>query len=207
MCGRDLFVRARQGLSPTAVAQEMYPTVKRALDAQSATLSEASDFDASTSRRRFRISIPHQMRPFCAFGLRAAVATASPGITLTFDTRSMPVDLEEKLREGAVDIALDWFTAKLDPFVNQKVFGQLILLVRCDHPTVGELRTAEFVASHRRREVERFPTQFLRARVPRRGANIPIEHGDADAETSRDPGRSASGRTNAGPCLHGLALV
>jgi len=47
-CGDDLFIRARQGLSPTPVAQEMYPAIKPALDALRATLAEASGFDPGT---------------------------------------------------------------------------------------------------------------------------------------------------------------
>ena len=54
-CKDDLFVRARQGLSPTSTAQEMYPAIKQALDALRATLAEASGFDPATSQRRFRI--------------------------------------------------------------------------------------------------------------------------------------------------------
>ncbi len=164
VCGDDLFVRARQGLSPTPVAQEMYPTIKQALDALRTTLAEASGFDAGTSQRRFRISIPHPMGPFYALHLRAAVRTAAPGITLAFNTASMPVDLEENLRDGAVDIALDWLAAELDPFVNQKVFDdRLILLGRSGHPviktsvTLDDLRKVEFVAPHRRRDVEHLP--------------------------------------------------
>ena len=68
-CKDDLFVRAHQGLSPTAVAQEMYPAIKQALDALRATLAEASGFDPGTSQRRFRISIPHPMGPFYALDL------------------------------------------------------------------------------------------------------------------------------------------
>src|SRR5215472_15763302 len=78
-CKDDLFARASQGLSPTPVAQEMYPAVKQALDILRATLSEASGFDPNTSQRRFRVSIPHPMGPFHALVLRAAVATAAPG--------------------------------------------------------------------------------------------------------------------------------
>ena len=58
VCRDDLFVRGRQGLSPTPVATEMYPAIKQALDALRATLAEASGFDPGTSQRRFRISIP-----------------------------------------------------------------------------------------------------------------------------------------------------
>jgi LysR family transcriptional activator for leuABCD operon len=48
VCKDDLFVRANQVLSPTAVAREMYPAIKQALDALRATLAEASGFDPST---------------------------------------------------------------------------------------------------------------------------------------------------------------
>ena len=163
-CRDDLFVRNRQGLSPTPVAKEMYPAIKQALDALRATLAEASGFDPGTSQRRFRISVPHPMGPLYALALRAAVATAAPGIVLTFDTVSRPVDLEDNLRDGIVDIAIDWLPVTLDPFVNRKLFDdQLVLLARRDHPsahlgiTIEDLQKAEFVTLHRRREIGHAP--------------------------------------------------
>jgi DNA-binding transcriptional LysR family regulator len=64
-----------------------------------------------------------------------------------------------------VDIALDWLSAELDPFVNQKVFDdRLKLVARGGHPsikagaTLDDLRKAEFVAPHRRREIEHLPS-------------------------------------------------
>ena len=137
-CKDDLFVRTRQGLSPTPVAKEMYPAIKQALDALRATLAEASGFDPAQSQRRFRISIPHPMGPFYALDLRAAAAAVAPGIVLTFDTVSRPVDLEDNLRDGIVDIAIDWLPVELDPFVNRKLFDdQVVLLARSDHPSVN----------------------------------------------------------------------
>lgn len=160
-CKDDLFVRANHGLSPTPIAQEMYPSIKQALDALRATLAEASGFDPSTSQRRFRISIPHPMGPFYSLILRAAVAAAAPSVVVTFDTVSRPVDLEESLRDGVVDVALDWLPVQLDPFVNRKLFDdRLVLLARRGHPSVGadltmeELLKAEFVALHHRREIK-----------------------------------------------------
>ena len=136
-CKDDLFVRTPQGLSPTAVAREMYPAIKQALDALRATLAEASGFDPGTSQRRFRISIPHPMGPFYALALRTAAAAVAPGIVLSFDTVSLPVNLEDGLREGVVDIAIDWLPVGLDPFVNKKLFDdQLVLVARSDHPSV-----------------------------------------------------------------------
>ena len=137
-CKDDLFVRTRQGLSPTPVAKEMYPAIKQALEALRATLAEASGFDPARSQRRFRISIPHPMGPFYALDLRAAAAAVAPGIVLTFDTVSRPVDLEDNLRDGIVDIAIDWLPVALDPFVNRKLFDdQVVLLARSDHPSAS----------------------------------------------------------------------
>jgi LysR family transcriptional activator for leuABCD operon len=163
-CKDDLFVRASRGLSPTSVAQEMYPAIKQALEALRASLAEASGFDPARSERRFRLSITHPMGPFHALTLRAAVAAASPGIGLTFDTASRPVDLDNQLRDGVVDLAIDWLPAELDPFVNGKLFDdRLILLARGDHPsvsanpTIEDLRKAQLVAPNRRREIEHLP--------------------------------------------------
>ncbi len=158
-CRDDLFVRTRQGLSPTPVAKEMYPAIKQALDALRATLAEASGFDPANSQRQFRISIPHPMGPLYALALRAAAAAVAPGIVLTFDTVSRPVDLDGSLRDGIVDLAIDWLPVELDPFVNRKLFDdQIVLLARSGHPlvkagiTIEDLQKAEFVTLHRRRE-------------------------------------------------------
>jgi DNA-binding transcriptional LysR family regulator len=163
-CNDELFVRAPQGLSPTPVAQTMYPTIKQALESLRATLAEASGFDPATSQRRFCLSIPHPMGPFYALALRAAASSAAPGIVLTFNTVSQPVDLEDHLRDGAADIAIDWLPIGLDPFVNTKLFDdRLVLLARKDHPSINEsvtledLLKAEFVGPHRRRNTEHLP--------------------------------------------------
>src|SRR5215472_15544685 len=94
-CNDELFVRAPQGLSPTPVAQTMYPPIRQALEALRASLAEASGFDPAQSQRHFRISIPHPMGPFYALALRAAVAATAPGVVLTFDTVSLPVALPQ----------------------------------------------------------------------------------------------------------------
>jgi DNA-binding transcriptional LysR family regulator len=138
----------------------MYPAIKQALEALRISLAEASGFDPDRSQRRFRISIPHPMGPFYALALRTAAAAVAPSIVLTFDTVSRPVGLEDNIRDGTVDMAIDWLPVTLDPFVNRKLFDdQVVLLARSDHPsahlglTIEDLRKAEFVTLHRRREI------------------------------------------------------
>ena len=126
-CNDELFVRTPQGFAPTPVAQAMYPVIKQALEALRASLAEASGFDPARSKRRFRICIPHPMGPFYALDLRATVAVTAPDVVLTFDTVSRPVDLEDNLRDGVVDLAIDWLPVGLDPFVNRKLFDDQLV--------------------------------------------------------------------------------
>jgi DNA-binding transcriptional LysR family regulator len=163
-CKDDLFVRVHQGLSPTPVARELYPVISKALTDLRRSLAEATGFDPATSERRFRISIPHPMGPLYALSLRAVVAGVAPGVGLTFETISRPVDLEDNLRAGIVDLAIDWLPVSLDPFVNQRLFDdRLVLLARGDHPfvnttcTIEDLRKAEFVNLHHRRATGYMP--------------------------------------------------
>jgi DNA-binding transcriptional LysR family regulator len=94
------------------------------------------------------------------------------GVMVMFDTISRPLDPEENLRDGVVDVAIDWLPVQLDPFVNKKLFDdRLVLLARREHPSVGvgltteELLKAEFVNIHHRREIEHAPialSEFLK---------------------------------------------
>jgi len=158
-CGDALFVRAGQGLAPTPIALALYPGIKQALEVLRASLTEAAGFDPSRSSRPFRLSIPHPLGPFYALDLLAAATVIAPDIELIFDTTSRPRDLEDGLRDGRVDIAIDWLPAGTDPFVNQKLFeDRLVLLARAGHPsvtagaTIEDLREQKFVALHPRRQ-------------------------------------------------------
>jgi LysR family transcriptional activator for leuABCD operon len=142
----------------------MYPVIKQALEALRTSLAEATGFDPAESRRHLRLSIPHPMAPFYALDLRKAVAAVAPGIVLTFDTVSRPLDLEENLRDGIVDVAIDWLPIELDPFVNSKLFDdRMVLVARKNHPrvcprvTIEGLRKEEFICLHHRRGSDNMP--------------------------------------------------
>ena len=146
----------------------MYPVIRQALEALRTSLAEATGFDPARSRHHFRLCIPHPMGPFYALDLRKAVAAVAPSIVLSFDTVSRPLDLEENLRDGIVDVAIDWLPLELDPFVNTKLFDErMVLVARRHHPrvstrvTIEGLRKEEFIGLHRRRDIGHMP-QALR---------------------------------------------
>jgi DNA-binding transcriptional LysR family regulator len=176
VCKDDLFIRAPQGLSPTPVAKEIYPAIKQALDGLRTSLAEASGFIPAQSQRHFRISIPHPLGPFYALDLKAAGAAVAPGVLLTFDTVSRPINLEDNIRDGIVDLVIDWLPIELDPFINQKLFDdRLVLLARRDHPsvkgrvTLADLQKEKLIGGHRRRDIERLPQairEFYKLELP-----------------------------------------
>jgi DNA-binding transcriptional LysR family regulator len=142
----------------------MYPAIKQALEGLRASLAEVGGFDPTRSQRSFRIVIPHPLGPFYALDLKAAAAVVAPGIELAFETVSRPIGLEDRLRDGNADLAVDWLPAELDSFINKNLFDdQLILIARRDHPsvcrgvTIEDLRKEKFVTLHARRDVQRRP--------------------------------------------------
>jgi DNA-binding transcriptional LysR family regulator len=96
--------------------------------------------------------------------IRTAVADVAPDVILSFETISRPVDLEENLCAGGVDMAIDWLPVSSSPFVNQRLFDdRLVFLARNDHPfvhticTIEDLQTAKFVNLYHRRATDDLP--------------------------------------------------
>jgi DNA-binding transcriptional LysR family regulator len=152
VCADDLFVRVGQGITPTPVAQRIYPEIKRSLEGLRHSLAEAQGFDPAVSTRHFRIAIPHPNGPVWGLALRAAAATVAPGVRLTFDTRTIPTDLFALMRSGELDLAVDWVPAEGERFVCRRLFDDAIVFIaRAGHtratPQMGSeaLRAESFV--------------------------------------------------------------
>ncbi len=156
-CGDDLFVRVGQGIAPTAVARRIYPTIRKSLDGLRQSIAEARGFDPATSTRRFHVGIPHPMGPLWAMALREAALTAAPGVGLSFDTRTLPTEQAEALRQGGLDLSVDWLPAEGERFVNRKLFDDAIVFIaRQHHPRArpemdaAAFRRERFVRVHPR---------------------------------------------------------
>ncbi len=75
-----------------------------------------------------------------------------------------PIGLEDDLRDGVTDLAIDWLPVERDPFVSEILFDDHVaLLARRDHPvvkagvTIKDLEKAWFVTLHARREFAQAP--------------------------------------------------
>ncbi|MBS0640507.1 MAG: LysR substrate-binding domain-containing protein [Acetobacteraceae bacterium] len=153
----DLFTRSGHGVAPTPTARQIYPQIKKALDELRRAIAEARGFDPGASTRQFTVAIPHPMGPVWALAIRAAVQVLAPQVRLTFDTRTLPIDIGNRMRDGDVDVCVDWFPVEGDRFVLRKLFDdRLVFIARGGHPRVtpdidlDALRQEQFAGIHPR---------------------------------------------------------
>jgi DNA-binding transcriptional LysR family regulator len=156
-CRDDLFVRVGQGITPTPVAQRIYPAIRASLDGLRRSIQEARGFDPATSTRRFHIGIPHPMGPIWAIALRQSIAAIAPGVRLQFDTRTIPVEAADRMRAGELDMVVDWLLPADDRFVTKTLFNDgVVFIARGGHPRAKRrmdrkaLRRESFVRVHER---------------------------------------------------------
>ena len=134
-CRDELFLRAPGGMVPTPLANRIYPEVHKALDSLRHSVDEARGFDPATSTRRFRLAIPHPMGPVYALRIRDAARAEAPNVSLRFDTRTLADEAPALMREGALDLAVDWIPSEDDRFVNRRLFEDgLVITARRGHP-------------------------------------------------------------------------
>jgi DNA-binding transcriptional LysR family regulator len=149
----ELFVRSGRGVVPTPTADAIYARLRGALGIVRESVSATRGFDPKTSTRSFFISVSHPLGPMIGVRVREQLAIAAPGVTVSFSTRSRPVELDQALREGRVDAAVDWLMPGRGQFREATLFeDMMVAVVRMGHPaiqkvrTVKELNTLEFVS-------------------------------------------------------------
>jgi len=156
-CRDELFLRNATGMTPTPLANRIFPEIHAALESLRHSVEEARGFDPATSTRRFEIAIPHPLGSEYALRIRDAAGQVAPQVSLRFDTRTLADDGPQLMREGLLDLAIDWIAAEDDRFVNRRLFDDgLVIAARHGHPRASpqmgwsDLATEEFVRCHRR---------------------------------------------------------
>ncbi len=164
----ELFIRRSRGVQPTPAADRIYARVRGGLAAVRAAVVESRGFDPGTSERRFFVSIPHPLGPMMAVRLRERLARAAPHVEIAFSTRSRPIDQERGLRDGRIDVAIDWLVPAGGTLRESVVFDDgLLIMARRGHPVLRlrkpeeVARAAEFVTLRPRIEGEH-PVPALR---------------------------------------------
>jgi DNA-binding transcriptional LysR family regulator len=149
----ELFVRHSRGVVPTPAADTIYSRLRDALGSVRAAVTDARGFDARTSTREFRLAIAHPLGPMIVLRLTERLSRAAPNMGIVASTRSRPVDLDRSLREGRVDLAIDWLAPQGGVFRSAVLFEDaLVAVAREGHPalqrpaTMKTLREGRFVS-------------------------------------------------------------
>ncbi|HET6263478.1 MAG TPA: LysR substrate-binding domain-containing protein [Usitatibacter sp.] len=165
----ELFIRHSRGMTPTPAADAIYSRLGEALGLVRAAVTESRGFDAETSERRFAIAIPHPLGPTLALKVMERIASRAPKITLSFNTRSRPVELERGLREGRFDLLVDWLPALGEALAAEPLFeDELVAVARRGHPAIRRARSRKallewkFVTLRPRMDVHEHPLEGVR---------------------------------------------
>lgn len=132
--GDPLFVRTKEGMLPTAYAEQLAGPVSNALSTLTASLQSPGSFDAQTSRRRFRLFLSDVGQMVFLPQLLVHLKTHAPHVTL--QVSQVPVDEPSlALERGEVDLAIGHFVTLVAGFRQRTLFQERYLCaVRSGHP-------------------------------------------------------------------------
>ena len=138
-----LFERSAQGMVPTPRARKLAEPIRQALNTLERGLRDDDGFDFAQSGREFVIAVEDYGESVILPGFIRWLADTAPGIRIRIRSE-VPAQLKAELREGTVDLALDYFALPDSAYRSQCVLTEsLMTLARRDHPLLGERLTLE----------------------------------------------------------------
>ena len=136
MLSDPLFVRTSEGMQPTPRTEDLMPAVRQVLAGMSQLISSASQFDAATSERTFRIFMTDASHITLMPRLFAHVHALAPGIRL--EAATIGPQMASELQSGEADLALGLIPGLEAGFYQQALFDQdWICLANPRHPRLG----------------------------------------------------------------------
>ncbi len=144
-----LFTRSGGQMLPTARARALAEPIRQALDAIERGLRAPDAFAFETSEREFVIAVEDYGETVILPRFVDWVSAVAPNVRIKI--RPEPAArLVGEMREGAVDLALDYFVLRDARFASQRVLDEALLtLSRRDHPAIGERLSLETYLSLR----------------------------------------------------------
>jgi DNA-binding transcriptional LysR family regulator len=138
-----LFERSAQGMLPTPRARQLAEPIHQALTTLERGLRDDDRFDFARSDREFVIAVEDYGECVILPGFIRWLADTAPGIRIRIRTETS-AQLKAELREGTVDLALDYFALPDAAYRSSCVLTESLLsLSRRDHPLLGERLTLD----------------------------------------------------------------
>lgn len=147
--GDPLFIRTTHTMVPTARANALVEPIQQALSLIEGSLRSGDAFDASRSERRFVIAVEDYGETVILSRFLDWLAQAAPGICIKI--RPEPgTQLASEMKDGQVDLALDYFIQRDPSFHNECIMTDgLLSLSRVDHRQLnGHLTLEQYLKVH-----------------------------------------------------------
>ncbi|VWX57762.1 LysR family transcriptional regulator [Burkholderiales bacterium 8X] len=145
----ELFERSSQGMLPTVRAKTLAEPIRQALDVLERGFRADDQFDFANSDREFVIAVEDYGETIILPRFVDWLAKVAPRIRIRIRPESAAL-LKGEMRDGSVDLALDYFTLRENGFSNTCVLTETLLsLSRRDHPVVAERLSLETYLSLR----------------------------------------------------------
>ena len=139
-----ILVRGKQGMVPTEYGETLLAPAQRALREVEFVATPHGDFDATSSRRTFRVAAPDYLNDFFMPTLVAAFREAAPHARLEIESLNPVRNHERALDEGEIDLMVANWTKPEPRFERQDLFTDVfVCLMRASHPLAREPLTAE----------------------------------------------------------------
>jgi len=132
-----LFVRGTRGVTPTPLAHRLADPVRRALELIREGLEGVRQFDPRTSQRSFTLASAFGVEVLVGADVLNWVRRVAPGVTVRGIAAPERQRLWPNLRDGIVDLAVDYILPRDDRLATERVMkGEAVAIVRKNHPRI-----------------------------------------------------------------------
>ena len=138
-----LFERSAGGMLPTARARTLADPIRQALTTLERGLRGDDRFDFARAEREFVIAVEDYGESVILPGFIQWLADVAPGVRIRIRAETS-TPIKGELRDGTVDLALDYFPLQEARYHHQCVLTEsLMCLSRRDHPGLTERMTLD----------------------------------------------------------------
>lgn len=141
--GDPLFIRERRGVKTTTFADSIAPDIQNALFLVRQSINSIKDFDPSTTRRTFKVSMNDPVEALFLPNLMQELHHNAPHINIMSSFLGRH-ELANEMSTGNLDIGLDVFVPNDDRLSKKELLTEnYVCLVRRGHPLVGKTLTVD----------------------------------------------------------------
>lgn len=153
--GDELLIRTAHGVKPTPRAENLWPSVRRALSELEEAIEPEQTFDIATAQTTFRMAMADATAALWLPSLVRSIEREAPGIMV----RMVPLTTREPrpmLLRGDIDLAVGFFpgvvaqlagsqqNVSVSPIRHEQLYsGRYVCVMRKNHPLAGRELTVD----------------------------------------------------------------